>query len=470
MRDHSIEGTPVLAGVLTLEAFTEAARLLAPEATDFEIRDARFAYAVKLLRGPLSVSVYAERRGGAIHCSASTLPPAPPGVQPARRVHAEATLVPTASPTTSSGFLGGLPPLRSDGDPGSRASTWNLPKDAIYRAFFHGPCFQVLRRGRTLGAATVSAEAEVPPLPAPAFPAGLMEAAFQTLGAWGLAVPRVMALPHKVERIAWSPRARDGKSAAGTVEIYGMRVENDLLVGDAIVRDREGTPMVRAEGIHLIVTGEVAASEALPAPLPPAVSFETIRGRKVARVDIGAVAHDPAAFVPWLPRSEREQASQLHVEKRYVEYVAGGVALRAVGSRRVDGKPDGASLSHAGDWAAALSFDRTSERVGIDVERIEARPDAFLREAFTESERRRLANPTDITRAWCAKEALLKAIGTGLKADLHQIEVSLEAGSITVDASGAVKSAIAELGARNVEFAETAWEGHRVVLATLPLR
>ncbi|MHB8606386.1 MAG: 4'-phosphopantetheinyl transferase superfamily protein, partial [Thermoplasmatota archaeon] len=87
------------------------------------------------------------------------------------------------------------------------------------------------------------------------------------------------------------------------------------------------------------------------------------------------------------------------------------------------------------------------DRAGVDVERVEPRPTAWLDEAFTANERVRLTTPEAATRAWCAKEALLKALGLGLHADLHAVEVSLRPdGRADIEVSGNVKARVAELG------------------------
>jgi phosphopantetheine--protein transferase-like protein len=67
--------------------------------------------------------------------------------------------------------------------------------------------------------------------------------------------------------------------------------------------------------------------------------------------------------------------------------------------------------------------------VGIDLERIEERPQSFFETAFTERERLILSDADDAQRAllstrfWCAKEAVGKALGRGLEEILTVLEV-----------------------------------------------
>jgi acyl transferase domain-containing protein/phosphopantetheinyl transferase len=83
------------------------------------------------------------------------------------------------------------------------------------------------------------------------------------------------------------------------------------------------------------------------------------------------------------------------------------------------------SLAHTGDIAVARAS-RNAE-VGIDAERIEARPDSFEATAFSDSERSLL--PQDdrdawIARMWSAKEAVAKARGSGFGGNPRRFIVS----------------------------------------------
>ncbi|WP_394850717.1 4'-phosphopantetheinyl transferase superfamily protein [Pendulispora brunnea] len=74
------------------------------------------------------------------------------------------------------------------------------------------------------------------------------------------------------------------------------------------------------------------------------------------------------------------------------------------------------SIAHKDDTAVAIA--REGQDVGIDIERIEARTDAFAELSFLPEELRLVADePRDAgwTRLWAAKEAAAKARGTGLE-------------------------------------------------------
>jgi 4'-phosphopantetheinyl transferase len=173
---------------------------------------------------------------------------------------------------------------------------------------------------------------------------------------------------------------------------------------------------------------------------------------KLARVSLSRVARHEAALVArWLHPAERDAAAALAVPKRRLDYVAGRVAAkRALAQLGADvpaaievrpevglraGAPRalgpagllaaGLSITHGAGWGCAAAVARG--QVGVDLERVEARHPAFLDEAFAEGELERWAaalgadadDPRTVTVAWCAKEALLKRAGVGLRAALR---------------------------------------------------
>ncbi|MDR2713319.1 MAG: 4'-phosphopantetheinyl transferase superfamily protein [Clostridiales bacterium] len=92
------------------------------------------------------------------------------------------------------------------------------------------------------------------------------------------------------------------------------------------------------------------------------------------------------------------------------------------------------SLAHKETSAVAIV---SESPVGIDLERIEAKTEDFLRSAFTEKEielQKEMNDPDAAIRFWVAKEAYAKMRGEGLKGNPKRIEVSAVAGDIlTID-------------------------------------
>lgn len=88
------------------------------------------------------------------------------------------------------------------------------------------------------------------------------------------------------------------------------------------------------------------------------------------------------------------------------------------------------SIAHTDGLAVALAgYCREGERLGIDIERIRERQEAFQEIAFNEDELALLETLEDpgrdewVTRLWCAKEAAAKALGKGLVEGPRSLEV-----------------------------------------------
>jgi malonyl CoA-acyl carrier protein transacylase/phosphopantetheinyl transferase (holo-ACP synthase) len=118
------------------------------------------------------------------------------------------------------------------------------------------------------------------------------------------------------------------------------------------------------------------------------------------------------------------------------------------------------SISHSGGLMAAMAA--WTDRLGIDLEKIEPRSPGFEEIAFDESERILLGSAPDrdewIARFWSAKEAVGKALGCGLAGGPRAFNIRA-----FVPGTGAVQVA---LGAdRAAEFADLA--GRRILVHTL---
>jgi len=87
------------------------------------------------------------------------------------------------------------------------------------------------------------------------------------------------------------------------------------------------------------------------------------------------------------------------------------------------------SISHREQAAFCAVTFQPFFRVGADIERIESRSAAFVTDYFTASEAELIcasASETHFlaTLIWSAKEAMLKALGKGLRLDTRQVEVT----------------------------------------------
>jgi 4'-phosphopantetheinyl transferase len=162
----------------------------------------------------------------------------------------------------------------------------------------------------------------------------------------------------------------------------------------------------------------------------------------------------------WLTAAERSRADGLRYTKRRTDFLLGRWTLKlamarvlgwpddAAGLARiesrwaptgaprlyVDGEPAGrgVSLTDRAGCAVCLVAARTAA-VGIDVEIVEPRSDAFVRDYLTQAEQRLVtgAGPPGPARdmaanlIWSAKESALKVLETGLRRDTRSVEVTI---------------------------------------------
>ena len=156
-----------------------------------------------------------------------------------------------------------------------------------------------------------------------------------------------------------------------------------------------------------------------------------------------------AAFSP----EERRRAAAMRVERRRKDFLLGrwtakcliasvlrrtagpdievrtapaGQPMAFAGGERL---PVSISISHRAGLALA-ALDDAGAPLGADLERIEPRTDAFVRDFFTRDEARAVAAGDRALLAnliWSAKESALKALGVGLRADTRSVSIELSA-------------------------------------------
>jgi 4'-phosphopantetheinyl transferase len=153
----------------------------------------------------------------------------------------------------------------------------------------------------------------------------------------------------------------------------------------------------------------------------------------------------------FLAPGERARAASLHVARRRGEFLLGRWAAKSLIASVLDcapgpwlevraapsGQPlaflDGSplrlsiSISHR-EGLALAALDETGSPLGADLEHLEPRSAAFVRDYFTAREAEAVArgDPELVANLiWSAKESALKALGKGLTADTRSIEVEL---------------------------------------------
>ena len=200
--DHQIEGTPVLPGVMGLEAFAELATLLLPEYRVESIDDAQFAMPFKFYRNePRKVRLtaqFAEVDGQLVaYCALVGVRTLAGQDEPVATTHFTATVRLTRDNPEA---------MKIEGPPLSAGAS--IDSGAVYQVYFHGPAYQVLESawggsadtavGRL--AADLPANHAPPELPTQIAPR-LIELCFQTAGMYELGVDGRFGLPAKIGRV-----------------------------------------------------------------------------------------------------------------------------------------------------------------------------------------------------------------------------------------------------------------------------
>ena len=231
LHDHQIDGTPVLPGVMGIEGFAEVALSELPGWHIEALEDVNFLAPFKFYRKEprtLSFETLIHQQGDSLLADC--------------RLIGSRTLSNQTAPQVTTHFTGRVrlsrqapgavrvPPL---GTPAGAV----VEADAIYRAYFHGPAYQVVERAwwdgnRIIGRMAKSLPTNhVPPeLPTVAAPR-LIELCFQTAGLWEMGVQGRMGLPRHIDqvRILRSPDQAQGPLFAVVTLVTGGGFDAQVL-------------------------------------------------------------------------------------------------------------------------------------------------------------------------------------------------------------------------------------------------
>lgn len=151
-----------------------------------------------------------------------------------------------------------------------------------------------------------------------------------------------------------------------------------------------------------------------------------------------------AAWMSLLSPEESARLAEMKHEKRRQSFLLGRAALRSLLSGLTDRAPNHVqivveengsltapgsgqliSIAHSGDRAVAVA---SVDPVGIDLEIATDKSEDLLAYILHEDERPRLegrllSNPEKLFLCWTAKEAVLKALGTGLRRSPKSVHV-----------------------------------------------
>ena len=248
LHDHQIDGTPVLPGVMGIEAFAEAALALLPGWQVEAIEDVNFLAPFKFYRSEprallIETQIHPHGEQLLADCRLIGHRSLPNQAEPQPTTHFTAR-VRLAKQRTQA------PSVLALGRPEGHV----IAAADIYRVYFHGPAYQVIEKAWWDGHRLIGLMASnLPPNHQPSelrtiMQPRLIELCFQTAGIWELGVQGRMGLPQHVRQISLyrTPAATDGK-------LYAV-LTPDATQGsfDVDVIDTKGNCLLRLTGYQTV--------------------------------------------------------------------------------------------------------------------------------------------------------------------------------------------------------------------------
>jgi hypothetical protein len=221
LRDHALEGTPLLPGVMGTEVFAELALTIAPGYGVTAVTDEQFHAPFKFYRMEpqtlyLSATAVPEANGDLlVYAELRSRREIKSGLQ--EKLHFSATV-----------HLGQDAPISPDAA-FTPPESLDISAEAIYDIYFHGPAYRVMAGAVVDGDRAVGLlAADLPPNMNPAdapevMVPRLIELCFQTAGVWQLRQQGKMALPLALGAVTAyrQERAADGRLYAVVQAVNG---------------------------------------------------------------------------------------------------------------------------------------------------------------------------------------------------------------------------------------------------------
>jgi hypothetical protein len=266
--DHRIDGTPVLPGVMGVEAFAEVARCMAPDWHIRSIGNVDFLAPFKFYRDEArTLTVEAEFRPVGNDLVADC------------RLVGSRQLPHQPEPQITTHFTAAVLLSRERPQPDTSATLWAptspvIEAEEIYRRYFHGPAYRVMSRAWAIGDWVIGEMAQHLPgnhypsdLPTLAMPR-LIELCFQTAGIWKMLKEGQTALPLHVDQIRLAPIPQGMAARLYAVVAPGSH-------GDGIhaeVVDEAGNRYVEIVGYRTVTVSDALDPEALKAMMQTALT------------------------------------------------------------------------------------------------------------------------------------------------------------------------------------------------------
>lgn len=259
--DHQIDGTPVLPGVMGIEAFAEAASWMLPGWHVVEVQDVNFHAPFKFYRNDprtLTVNAIFRPEGDAVVASCSLI--------------GSRTLPNRAEPQLTTHFTARIR-LAKELSHAERSRTPGVPvspiiqANNIYHLYFHGPAYQVIEHAWRDGEHIVGQmAAHLPPNHVPldkptTLDPRLIELCFQTAGLWEMGPLGQLRLPKGIDRISVLRKAQTGEG--NFYSIVTPKVDGAIF--DAEVIDEAGNLYLKLRGYCTVLLPHSVDAEPLKA-------------------------------------------------------------------------------------------------------------------------------------------------------------------------------------------------------------
>ena len=269
--DHQIDGTPVLPGVMGIEAFAEAALCLLPGWHIEALEDVNFTAPFKFYRnGARTVTVEAmihpARVGLVAECRLIGYRSFPNQALPQATTHFTARLRLTKESS------------RAIATPALGTPNGHIIEAAdIYRLYFHGPAYQVIEQAWWDGERIIGQMAK--DLPENHHPSDLsticaprlIELCFQTAGVWEMGIKARMGLPQHIARLSLFNPAESRTTSLFAVVTPHPNEERF----DAEIVDTKGNCYLQLTGYHTVEIPNAMNAEGVKA-LHAAMSLEPV--------------------------------------------------------------------------------------------------------------------------------------------------------------------------------------------------
>jgi len=264
LRDHQIDGTPVLPGVMGIEGFAEAARLLLPGWEITSLEDVNFLAPFKFYRGEpraLRLQAHLMRDGEQVlaRCRLVGERYLPGSAEPRVTVHFSARVGIAPGPVAEEAASASVP-----------APEGGVERQDIYRLYFHGPAYQVLEQawrneqGSVAGMLPRDLPRDLGPKAARTITdPRLIELCFQTAGVWEAGKTGRMGLPRHIDQVNLVRRQDDpglvGRLTAVVTPETSPSGEPSSF--DAYVADEQGRVCLTLRGYSTVQHPDPLAEE-----------------------------------------------------------------------------------------------------------------------------------------------------------------------------------------------------------------